>query len=106
VLVAVEVIYRNVSLEQYSEAIEIMGLLPGGPPPPGVLLHCMTTSDEGIRIFDVWESREALTEFQDSVIAPVFRRVGALEPPETHVFDIQNYYVANRHRWPSIGKLT
>lgn len=105
-LVAVEVIYRGVSLEQYSQAIEIMGLLPGGPPPRGVLFHCMTKSDDGIRIFDVWESREALTEFQDSVIAPVFEKVGALEPPETHFFELQNYYVANRDRWPSIGKLT
>jgi hypothetical protein len=33
--VGVLVDYRDVTLEQYDEVVEIMGHLPGGPPPSG-----------------------------------------------------------------------
>lgn len=55
--VGVQVDYRGVTLEQYDEVVEILGLLPGSPPPPGVLFHCVTKTHDGIRIIDVWESR-------------------------------------------------
>jgi len=70
--VGVLVDYRGVTLDQYDEVVEIMGLLPGGPPPSGVLFHCVTKTDDGIRIIDVWESRRALFEFQEETIEPLF----------------------------------
>ena len=91
--VGVQVDYRDVTLEQYDEVVEIMGLLPGGPPPSGVIFHCVTKTDHGIRIIDVWESRQALLEFQEQRIAPIFRKIGVLDPPETTFFDVHNYFV-------------
>jgi len=95
-VVGVQVDYRDVTLEQYDEVVEIMGLLPGGPPPSGVLFHCVTATNDGIRIIDVWESRQALQEFQEERIAPVFRKIGVMDPPETTFFDVHNYFVTRR----------
>jgi hypothetical protein len=94
--VGVQVDYRGVSLEQYDEVVEIMGLLPGGPPPSGVLFHCVTKTDNGIRIIDVWQSREALHAFQEDEIAPVFRKIGVSAAPETKFFEVHNYFVTRR----------
>ncbi len=91
--VGVQVDYRDVTLEQYDEVVEIMGLLPGGPPPSGVIFHCVTKTDDGIRIIDVWESREALREFQEERIAPIFRKIGVLDPPQTTFFEVHNHFV-------------
>ena len=94
--VGVQVDYRGVTLEQYDEVVEIMGLLPGGPPPTGVLFHCVTETDDGIRIIDVWESREALQAFQDAEIAPLFSKLDVNHPPETRFFELHRYYLASR----------
>jgi hypothetical protein len=94
--VGVQVDYRGVTLEQYDEIVEIIGLLPGGPPPPGVLFHCVTKTDDGIRVIDVWESREALQAFQTAVIGPLFSQVDVHDPPETTFFELHRYYLASR----------
>jgi hypothetical protein len=94
--VGVQVDYRGVTLKQYDEVVEIMGLLPGGPPPSGVLFHCVTKTDDGIRIIDVWESREALWEFQQQTTEPLFRKIGVPDPPQTKFFEVHNYFVTRR----------
>ena len=94
--VGVQVDYRGVTLEQYDEVVEIMGLLPGGPAPSGVLFHCVTETDDGIRIIDVWESREALSAFQVETIGPLFRKIGVLDPPVTAFFEVHNCFVRRR----------
>ncbi len=91
--VGVLVDYPDVTLEQYDEVVEIMGLLPGGPPPSGVLFHCVTKTDTGIRIIDVWDSRQALVEFQEETIVPLFRKIGVMHPPQTTFFEVHNYFV-------------
>ena len=95
--VGVQIDYRDVSLEQYDEVVEILGLLPGGPPPSGVIFHCVTETVDGIRILDVWESREALQAFQEEEIAPIFRKIGVSDPPETTFFAVHNYFVTRRN---------
>ena len=95
--VGVQVDYRDVSLEQYDEVVEIMGLLPGGPPPSGVIFHCVTKTDDGIRVIDVWESRQAFEAFQDEETAPIFRKIGVSDPPETTFFPVHNYFVTRRN---------
>ena len=58
-VVAVQLDFRGATLEQYDEAMERMGLLSGGPSAREELFHWVTKTDDGFRIIDVWESREA-----------------------------------------------
>ena len=56
--IAVFIDCRGVTLEQYDEAIERGGFLPGEPLPPEGLFHWVTKTDHGILVVNVWESRE------------------------------------------------
>ena len=91
--------FRGVTLEQYDRATEWMGLLPGGPSPKGELFHWAMKTDDGLRIFDVWESREAFEQFLAERVRPVAPQVGVFEPPEIQYFEVHNYFA--RGRWRS-----
>jgi hypothetical protein len=54
----------------------------------------VTETDEGIRIVDVWESREPYGRFAEQV-APDGRAVGYPNPPETVLCDVHNDLVAD-----------
>ena len=56
--VGVQLDFAGATLAQYDEVIETMGFLPGGPIAPTALFHWVTKTDDGIRIIDMWESRD------------------------------------------------
>ena len=53
--------FAGATLDQYDQVIAKMGFSPGGPGAPGGLFHWVTETADGIRVTDVWESRERLT---------------------------------------------
>src|SRR5205823_1783443 len=57
--------------QQYDELVQKMGYWPGGPGAPGGLFHWVTKTDDGLRVTDVWESRDAFEKFAQEKIAPV-----------------------------------
>jgi len=65
VAVAVQLDFKGGTLEQYDEAAERLGFLPGGPSARAELFHWVTKTDDGVRVVDVWETREAFEEFPD-----------------------------------------
>ena len=96
--VAVQLDFRSVTLEQYDQINEIIGLLPGGPASPQELFHWVTKTDQGVRVVDVWESREAFEQFLETRIRPVAQEVGVSEPPEIQFFEVHNYFAGGRWR--------
>ena len=61
--VAVEMNFRGATIEQYDEIIGKMGLTPGGSTPPGAISHWVAKTDDGMRVVDVWETREAYDQY-------------------------------------------
>ena len=51
----------------------------------------MAKTDEGIRVVDVWESKEAYDQFAADQIGPYTREVGITEAPEMRVYDVHSY---------------
>jgi hypothetical protein len=92
----VQINFRDVTLDHYDQAIERMGLLPGGPSARHELFHWVTKTASGIRIVDVWDSREAYGELATERIRPVASEVGVSEPPEVQFFDVHNYLAGGR----------
>jgi hypothetical protein len=98
VVVAVQLDFRGSTLDQYDQATEALGLLPGGPSSPSELFHWVAATDEGFRVVDVWESREAFEEFLETKILMVSAEVGFVHPPEIKYFEVHNYLSGARWR--------
>jgi hypothetical protein len=96
--VGVQVDFRGVSLEQYDEVAERLGLLFGGPMPRGGLFHWVTTTDDGIRITDVWETRQLCEQFVEESVIPAYREIDVSDPPQIQFFEVHNYLVGGRRR--------
>ena len=94
--IGVQIDFPGATLDQYDQAIERMGYLPGGPSAHHELFHWVTKTESGIRVVDVWESREAYEEFAEERIRPVASEVGISEPPEVQFFEVYNYFAGGR----------
>jgi len=86
--VAVKVTFRGegATLEKYGEALEAMGTSPGGKHPDSAcMFHWATQTDDGFRVTDVWESKEAFEAFARDKIVPVTSGLGIPEPEIKYV---------------------
>jgi hypothetical protein len=88
--VAIEMDFKGATIDQYDEVIEKMGLT-GGSTPPGAISHWVAKTDDGIRVVDVWETREAFDRFAEEQIGPYTREAGFSEEPEIRVFEVHNH---------------
>ena len=98
-MIGVQLDFRGATLQQYDELAERMGYLPGGPAAPDELSHWVTKTEEGIRIIDVWKTREAFEAFAAEKIVPALRQFGVVQPPEAQFFEVHNYLAISR--WKS-----
>ena len=92
--VAVEMNFRGATLNQYDQVIEAMGFTPGGPGGPGGIFHWVAKTDDGIRVVDVWESKEEYERFAKEKIGPLSQKAGFAGPPEVTFYDVHNYLTA------------
>ncbi len=96
---AVQLDFQGATLEQYDQINESIGLLPGGPAAGSQeLFHWVMRGEDGFRVVDVWESREAFKEFEQDMLRPIFREVGILHPPEIQFFEVHNYLAGGHWR--------
>ena len=89
--IAIEMDYRDATMEQYDGIRERMGLTPGGPAPAGAISHFVAATDEGMHVVDVWESREAFDQFVRDQIGPYSAEVGITTEPTLRFFEVHNY---------------
>lgn len=91
---------RDVTIDMYDAVASRLGV--DADPPPGMILHTATPMDGGgIRIFDVWESREHLDRFREERLGPTIATVMAdrgLEapngPPDSTLGEVHDLFVA------------
>jgi hypothetical protein len=92
--IAVVLEFPNTTTDQYDQVIERMGLTPRGSGPPGALFHWATQTDDGLRVTDVWESREVFDRFNEEQIQPHTQAVGVPEPSSVTFYDVYSYITA------------
>ena len=90
--------FKGATLDQYDQVIEKMNLTPGGPTAPGGLFHWVTKTDDGIRVTDVWETREQFERFSEEQIGLFTAAVGMPAPTSVTFYDVHNYLTADRRR--------
>jgi hypothetical protein len=89
--IAIQMDFDGATLGQYDEICEKMGLTPKGPGPKGALSHFVTATDAGIRIIDVWETKDQFDKFAQEQIGPLSQAVGIADPPKMQFFEVHNY---------------
>jgi hypothetical protein len=90
--VAVQMDFEGATLDQYDTICKSMGLTPKGPGPAGAISHFATKTDSGIRIIDVWESKEQYEKFAQTEIGPKSAEAGITAPPAMQFFEVHNYF--------------
>lgn len=88
--VAIVMDFEGGTLEQYDQVIERMGFTPGGPGAPGAFGHWVTKTDTGIRVTDVWATKEGFEAFGAEQIGPLTAAAG-MTPPTLTFYDVHNY---------------
>ena len=89
--VAIEMEFEGATLDQYRQVMELMGLEDGGQAPPGALFHWASATDGGLRVVDVWESREAFEKFAQEQIGPYTAQAGIEGEPSMTFHDVDGY---------------
>jgi hypothetical protein len=89
--VAVQLDFPGATLGQYDEMNELIGSLPGGPPPPEEIFHWVMGVDDGFRVIDLWASREAFEQFERDKLRPIYEEVKIPNPPKIQFFEVHNY---------------
>ncbi len=96
--VAVQIDVPGVTVEQYDLAVEFAGFLQGGPLPSGGLFHWVAKTDTGIRIVNVWASRELFDTFAETQAA-IIEEIGVNPASlEIQFFDVHNYLIGTGWR--------
>ncbi len=91
--IAVEMEFAGATIEQYDEVIAKMNFTPGGRGAPGGLFHWCAATDAGVRVTDVWDSREVFDSFAQEQMMPITQEVG-IPTPELRFYDVHNYLTA------------
>jgi hypothetical protein len=88
--VAIEMDFAGATLGQYDEVMALMAL---EAIPDGALFHWATATQDGVKVVDVWETREQFDAFAAERIGPLTARVG-LDAPSTTYHDVHNHLSA------------
>ncbi len=78
------------TLEQHDEAVKRMGFEPGGPAQPDCLFHWVAKTDTGIRVVDVWTSRDAFDRALNQDFGPPANDL-QMPDPEISSYDVHAY---------------
>ena len=92
--IAVQLDFKQSTLDQYDQVVKLMGFEPGGRGAPGGLFHWVTAIDDGFRVTDVWETREVFEQFAVEHIVPLAQQAGLQREPEITFFEIHNHLTA------------
>jgi hypothetical protein len=82
--------WQGVTVEQYEQVNEAMGVLTDEDAPAGLIEHTAAVSGDGsLVIVDLWESQEALDRFFEERLGPAIEQVG-IEPAEPRLLPVHN----------------
>jgi hypothetical protein len=85
--------FDGATLEQYDRVIAQMGLTPGGKhSSPGCLFHWVAKTDDGIRVVDVWSSREEFDAFYADQVVPDALEAPFPSPPRNVFYDVHTHF--------------
>ena len=81
----------GVTVEQYAQVNESMGIRGDEDAPDGLLSHAAAVTDRGLLIADVWDSEESLQRFFDERVGPAMAAAGVPPGAEPQIHEVHNF---------------
>ncbi len=94
--------WRGMTPEQYGRAVERINREEKFP--AGMLLHSSGFGDDGLRVFDIWESEKDYRQFLQRRILPALRREGYSEQGDIVFFPVHNVYLPGLEELGHLGR--
>jgi hypothetical protein len=89
---------------QYDAVMARLGL--DARPAAGAVLHVATLTDEGLEVYDVWQTEQAFQSFLEQRLLPVADEVGLEGEPDVRLVPLHNLYAADPDVIDRIGALS
>lgn len=82
------------TLDQYDQATKELfdGTLQPAELPEGLLSHAAAQTDDGVKIVDIWESKDAFNTFSSRLV-PALKHASA-PPTEPKFYEVHNFMKA------------
>jgi len=82
--------WDGVTQEQYDEVRALANW--EGDHPDGGMFHTAAFAEDGMRIFDMWESAEAFQAFFEARVMPAVQQVGLAGEPEVELLPVHSIF--------------
>ena len=102
--VAMTMHWPGLTSDQYDAVMARLGL--DANPPAGAVLHMATVTDEGVDVYDVWQTEQAFNSFLDQRMLPAVSEFGITGEPEIRIVQLHNLYAADPHVIDRIGAVS
>ena len=102
--VAMTMHWPGLTSDQYDAVMAKLGL--DANPPAGAVLHAATETDDGIEVFEVWQTEQAFNSFLEHRMLPVVSELGLSGEPEVRVVPLHNLYAADPDMIDRIGAIS
>jgi hypothetical protein len=89
--VTITTVLPGMTTEQYDQ-VNRDGGISAESLPEGLVAHYASRTDDGMRIFDVWESRERFDEFMQRLMPTLESIFGDVPQIEPEVAQLQNVF--------------
>lgn len=63
--------------------------------PAGAKFHTAWFADDGLHVFDLWDSPQHFQDFVNSRLAPATQRIGIKSQPNVHISDAHAIFAPN-----------
>ena len=102
--VAMTMHWPGLTSDQYDAVMARLGL--DANPPAGAVLHMATVTDEGVEVYDIWQTEQAFNGFLEQRLLPVVSELGITGEPEIRIVPLHNLYAADPHMIDRIGAVS
>lgn len=102
--VAMTMHWPGLTSDQYDAMMARLGL--DANPPAGAVLHMATVTDEGVEVYDIWQTEQAFSGFLEQRMLPVVSDLGISGEPAITIVPLHNLYVADADMIDRIGSVS
>ena len=102
--VAMSMHWPGLTSDQYDAVMAKLGL--DANPAGGCRPACATVTDDGIEVFDVWQTEQAFNGFLEQRLLPVVSELGITGEPSITIVPLHNLYAADPQMIDRIGAIS